>query len=557
MSTHRTPRRSLVAPTLFFLLLLTATVAQGRPTTPHQAELVVTGWLADNFEPLGAQLGRTIADVAMLADDSGEPACYLVRLSPAGFVIVPGDDLVEPILGFISDEDCEPSPEDPLMTLVVGDVEDRLAAVHARSSESIAAQAASRAQTRWRDLIDRANLPQSELSILGRQTLSDVRVAPLLRTKWAQGRVCSQYCYNYYTPNHYLSGCVATAMAQLMYYHRYPAQGIGRRSYTIGVQRQDQVATTRGGDATGGPYRWNDMVPVPDCSTAERQRQAIGALCYDAGLAVRMEYGPSVSLADAFSMAGALRQTFAFSNSINGVDQGDGLGSGLMGMINPNLDAGYPVLLAITGSGGHAVVADGYGYDPSTSTKVIYHHINMGWGGYSDVWYNLPNVASYNKVITCVYNIFTEGSGEIISGRVVDTSGRPIPDAVVTGRWQTGTAQAVTNHNGIYALVKLPSADIFTLDVEKPGRGFGRQTITTGTSRHWETAAGNRWAVDFIGTLTVDCDGDSDVDFADFACLAGNTWGYSDLAALAANWLNGITPPSNTPGEVEVHVLAE
>ena len=66
------------------------------------------------------------------------------------------------------------------------------------------------------------------------------------------------------------------------------------------------------------------------------------------------------------------------------------IGDGLNGMINPNLDSNNPVILGIDDSqgDGHAVVADGYGYKSST----LYHHLNMGWDGEDDVWYNLPNI---------------------------------------------------------------------------------------------------------------------------------------------------------------------
>ena len=102
-------------------------------------------------------------------------------------------------------------------------------------------------------------------------------------------------------------------------------------------------------------------------------------------------------------------------------------------MINPNLDARYPVLLGIEGSSGHAVVADGYGYSAST----LYHHLNLGWSGASTAWYALPLIDTgsgftFKVVDQCVYNAYTNGSGEIISGRVLDQISRPVINATVT-----------------------------------------------------------------------------------------------------------------------------
>jgi hypothetical protein len=79
---------------------------------------------------------------------------------------------------------------------------------------------------------------------------------------------------------------------------------------------------------------------------------------------------------------------------------------------------------------GHAVLCDGYGYNYST----LYHHLNMGWNGIDDAWYNLPVIdadTGFNAITSCLYNIYTSGSGEIISGRVFDSEDNPVPNAVV------------------------------------------------------------------------------------------------------------------------------
>jgi hypothetical protein len=555
MVTHRTLGIARTV-SLSLSILLVATVGLwARVTTPQEARWVVAGWLADNVEPFGLQLGRDVAHVETFPGHAGEPICYLVRLSPSGFVIVSADDLVEPIIAFADTTDYEPAAEDPLTALVISDLNERIAAAYDQSPGQLRMQSLIDARSKWHELMSRASLPPGGIGPLGRQTLSDVRVAPLVKTRWAQGSVCSSYCYNYYTPNNYLAGCVATAMAQLMHYHRYPALGIGRRSFAVRVAGMDQTVYTRGGNGTGGPYPWDDMVLSPNCSTTARQRQAIGALCFDAGASVRMEYGATVSNADAFAMADGLKTAFKFSNAVNGANGGKNIATtlaGLAGMINSNLDAELPVLLAIVGSSGHAVVADGYGYDLAVKTRTLYHHINMGWGGADDMWYNLPDAGKYNSVVTCVYNIFPEGQGEIISGRVMDASSRPVAGAVVRARFQTAVYEATTNAGGIYALARVPSAATFSVEVHKPGLVFAKQTVATDTSRDWKAVTGNRWGIDFVGTPSADSDNDGDVDFADFAVLAGRPWNYFSLAAFVASWLTGVSLEQGTPAEPAV-----
>jgi hypothetical protein len=171
-------------------------------------------------------------------------------------------------------------------------------------------------------------------------------------------------------------------------------------------------------------------------------------------------------------------------------------------MVNPNLDAGYPALLAIRGAaGGHAVVTDGYGYNSST----LYHHLNMGWDGSDDAWYNLPTIEAYynfNTVEECIYNIYTSGTGEIISGRVTDNNSDPLSGAFVKAV-KTGFERSdMTDSNGIYALAKVPSSSSYTVSVTKAGYTFTNQGVSTGTSTHDLPISGNKWGINFVGTVS-------------------------------------------------------
>jgi len=492
----------LLAVVLIFLHLCGSLWA--RPTTSDEAQMVVAGWLKTNAQPLGTALGREIIKIETFIDDNDQPVYYVVYLQPNGFVIVSADDLVEPIIAFADDGTFEPSLENPLGALVNNDLNGRITAV--RNTFSLQMEAPGGPRSKWRHLISLAEASESGFALMGLITLSDVRVEPLIKSKWGQRFICDENGYNYYTPNNYHCGCTATAMAQLMRYHEHPTgrMNIGRRNFSIKVDDESELAYTRGGDGRGGPYKWSLMELEPDCSTTLEQRQAIGALCYDAAVAAQTEFSEDSSASNLHDARDVLQDTFMYNNAIRASDSNGNMGGSVLNnMVNTNLDAGYPVILGIKREqtdAGHAVVADGYGYDFSR----LYHHLNMGWSGSDDIWYNLPNIDSsraeyYDTVNGCIYNIFPSGSGEIISGRVTDTSGNPISDATVTAESRSGSYTAVTNNKGIYALVKVGSYTAYIVSVTKSGYNFTSQGVNTRKSEDSTRVSGNKWGIDFVG----------------------------------------------------------
>ncbi len=495
------------------------------PTTAYEAEMAVAGWLKVDPQPLETALGQEVVRVETFTDDYGEPVYYIVYLEPSGFVIVSADDLIEPIIGFADDGSYDPSPENPLGTLVTNDLNGRMAAVHRTFSlQAMVGKAPfTYTQRKWGYFISLAETSEGGFSLMGRRSVSDVRVAPLVQSKWGQLQACDRNTHNYYTPNNYPTGCVATVMAQLMRYYQHPTAGIGVHEFPIWVDDVEQTASTRGGNGNGGAYKWDRMVLEPGCSTTLAQRKAIGALCYDAGISVNMDYTADNSGALLFLARFALQDTFQYNNAISGLNfdlstfEFRDLGSELEGMVNPNLDAGHPVILGLRSEEvdvGHAILADGYGYNSST----LYHHLNMGWEGHQDAYYNLIFIdsdPSFNVVDESIYNIFTSGSGEIISGRVTDAYGSPISGATVTatrqGRSETYTDE--TDSKGIYALEKVKSRTTYTISAAKSGYVFTSQDVLTGKSEDLEPVSGNRWGINFVAGGSSPPSGGSVEDF--------------------------------------------
>ena len=373
------------------------------------------------------------------------------------------------------------------------------------------AMRSARAETTWTDAFRRvrnrialvaaaicaATAPLSSQADTGplNGTPDDVRVAPLLTAHWNQGDAGGQRCYNYYTPLNRVCGCTATSLSQIMYYHKYPTERIlpgetlydsidGYGSYSVSTNGNGGMTNTTTGEYTafdppyGGPYDWNSMVDSPTGSTPENSRKAIGLLTRDAGFAVFSHYfgGSTSGYTDAVASSIILNLHYA-----------DAVKTGFnTEKLIANLDAGLPVEVGITA---HSVVADGYGYHNGK----LYIHINYGYGGNKDGWYDPTTDINGKSFQNMVANIFPPTRGarhsSVISGRVLDASGNPVANATVTATGAT-TATTNSNANGTYAFI-LP-ADDYTFAVSKSG-AVGSRAYTVAASSQKTRAEGNGW----------------------------------------------------------------
>jgi hypothetical protein len=472
------------------------------PVGSERAVRMVQGWLKWDPKPLEAQLSGQIAGVQTFVDAAGEPIYFVVDLEPTGYVIVPADDEAEPVIAFVEQGRYDPSPANPMGALIGRDLPTRVAETRRMAGIPAPPGADGRvdfrgkARQRWAQIEGGLELPAPPdatgnpvlIEPPGSSSVSDVRVAPLIKSRWNQLSAGGDYCYNYYTPNHWPVGCVATAMSQLIRYHQFPA------------------AYSEPGGAVHS-FNWTNMPLAPGYGITLAQRQEIGYLCFQAAESVHMQYaadGSSALLSDA---SASLQQSFKYSQSIYGKNfwspNTNISGSILTQMVNPNLDAGLPTLFAILNSGasvGHAIVCDGYGYQSDT----LYHHLNMGWSGTDDAWYALPNIdgsySTFDTVYGCAYNIYTVGSGEILSGRTVDTMGRSIEGVQVVTNPVSMTS--TTTGKGIFAFSRLASNRNYTISASKAGWSFVSKSKKTGTSVDGQATCGNVWNYLLEGQLS-------------------------------------------------------
>lgn len=411
---------------------------------------------------MGQTLSDTIDRTDAYLDGAGKVIYYVVSLQPTGFVISSADDGVEPVIAFDWRGKFDPDTANPFFSLLFADMSQRSEEVfmasqtgkrQAQPKPSTTLSDMEKSQNRWAELIKR-NKPgmrkSAGMQVGGTPTVSDMRIEPLLSSAWDQKTAQGQACYNYYCPpgpdgnaNNYYAGCVATAMGQLMRYWQHPSS------------------------ASGHTYIYGNMPLTPQTTSplTLTHRQAIGQLLHDAGVSVNMTYSAGGSSANLLIVDDALTSTFNYGNARD-IYKSSGLDAATRNLIlRSNLAAHYPVIMGIRGAGGHAVICDGFGY----SSDTLYYHINMGWSGNDSAWYNLPtvdgNYARYSSVDALVYNIYTNGTGEIIAGRVLNSSGAPISNATITA---SGGYTATSDDNGYYG-IRVPSSATYSLTAIAPG----------------------------------------------------------------------------------------
>lgn len=207
--------------------------------------------------------------------------------------------------------------------------------------------------------------------------LGAAAINPIVSTRWNQLSPYNDMCPEL-NSRHCPTGCVATAMAQVMKVHDWPAKGRDSHSYY-----PYNIGYTVSVDFSQSTYQWDKMADSYSGVTDQDAIDAVALLMYDCGVSVSMQYNVSSSGANYPTAAKSLVRYFDYDKGIR-VLRRDCYGyEEWIGMIYNELSAGRPVMYAGTNDeGSHAFVCDGYRSDD-------YFHINWGWGGLSDGYFLL------------------------------------------------------------------------------------------------------------------------------------------------------------------------
>lgn len=332
-----------------------------------------------NANPINHDTARKVADnfwIAMkgsndviwqdMASQFGFQEFYLfVNVQGDGFVIVSADDCVQPILGYSTTTTVPDAtlPEHVQAFMLRYEQEIR----HHKDNRTPVNETITQ---QWTNLLQGTFLPQNTTA-----------VAPLLTTTWDQ-----VYPYNQMCPDsagfYALTGCAATAMAQVMKYWSWPIVGIGSYSYTddnFGFLSANFGATT---------YQWSQMPNAIDASSSFAEINAVATLLFHVGVAIKMHYGLNASGAylnpsspNSPCCLNALKTYFGYKNSIQCIYKSQTTDANWISTLTAEINAGRPMLEAGYGNGdGHAFVCDGY------DNNGLFH-INWGWGSYCDGYF--------------------------------------------------------------------------------------------------------------------------------------------------------------------------
>ncbi len=362
---------------LLFSAIITAGYCQAEQLTPEQALARVR--TAAGPQSRAVDMTR-MSNLVYTAKTDDNADLYIFNASAGdGYMIVSADDCAAPLLGYTDKGDFDPrNMPDNLKAWIEG-YQRQIAWASARGIRYEAGSSSSRAE-----------------------------VAPLLKTKWDQGAPYNNKCPLVGSTRTY-TGCVATAMAQVMKYHEWPTRGTGSHSYTWTTENGEKKTLSASFNTA---YDWANMLDEYTSTSTTAQNDAVAKLMYNCGVSVDMGYGTGASGALSSKIPGALSTYFGYDKGMAylqrdcyGINQWEEI-------IYNELAAKRPVLYdGISNLGqdnqvGHEFVCDGY--------RDGYYHINWGWSGMSDGYFKLTALDPGSQGTGGGASGFNYGQGAIV-----------------------------------------------------------------------------------------------------------------------------------------------
>ena len=343
--------------TFLFLFFLITLSSSAKKRSSAEILNIAEQYLGTTNTRAGSTNLAIIAEKEMLTIVGGEGL---------GFVVVSNDDSVTDIVGY-SKESFSVIP--PAMEWFINTVDNNM-------------QEMTKSGVLYAPIPPSTEFPES--------------VEPLLKSTWDQGKPYNILCPggNGSSTRLYPTGCVATALSQIMYYHKYPEVGIGEHQYSFkpesGVGR---IISANFGETH---YDWANMLDDYSKGYTDEQANAVATLMLHCGVAVEMGYTASGSGAYGQEACLGIKKFFGYNKNARLYTRDYYTAELWMEMIFKELNLKRPIYYngVSEGGGGHAFIIDGYDKDG-------FVHVNWGWGGNSNGFFDIallnPPGSSYSK----------------------------------------------------------------------------------------------------------------------------------------------------------------
>lgn len=354
------------------LLLSTLLVAVSAPVyaaqlTPEQA-----------VARLGLGNGRaSVPEMKLVytASEGHDNQFYIFNVgSNDGFSVVSADDCISPLIGYADSGSFDPENIPDNMRAWLGSYKRQIEAI-----------------------INGASPATSRVAMSS--------IAPLVKTQWNQSSPYNNDC-PMDGDSRAVTGCVATAMAQVMKYHNWPPKGTGSNSYTWTNSKDEKITLSK--DFSAITFDWANMTDTYSSQSSVAQNQAVATLMAACGYSVNMMYSNISSGAYSPMIPYALGTYFNYDPDVRyvvrdyyGLEEWEN-------MIYTELAAGRPVIYdgVTSDRAGHEFVCDGY--------ENGYFHINWGWGGMSDGFFKLTLLSPDNQGIGGSNSGYNYSQGAVI-----------------------------------------------------------------------------------------------------------------------------------------------
>ncbi len=342
-------KRTLISIAIAILISCTIHAAS---VNPQQAAQQARDFMSKNFSK-SSHARRAAQTIPLSSVETGQSMVYAFNVEGGGYVIVAGDDSAPAILGY-----SETSAIDAT------DIPDGLKELFAQYQQEI-----------------------QQMAALGHRAATydnlGAKIDPLMASKWGQRAPYYYMCPKYVNKDDYtvysLTGCVATAMTQIMYHHKHPAEITSLPGSYYNKSRRRMVPAIN----VSKTLEWDQILPTygkrNDPQGTQEQQNAVAKLQRLAGQSICMKYTPTLSTANESAVMASLVNFFNYdASTIRSIQRVNYSYNDWIKTIYQELANNRPVYYSgASNGGGHAYVVDGYSHED-------FFYINWGWYGNAD-----------------------------------------------------------------------------------------------------------------------------------------------------------------------------